>query len=135
MTPPTIERWRVWSDRAQQWMRDGHWGDRVEWESREQAQRAADEANPHEFGDWRPVHCREVVVDGSTPPDVEWWQVWSDSRGEFKSRGCNKCGERRARFDTLEEAEEFVHAVNDPRGCCGPTDWRPVKVRETVVED
>jgi len=62
VSPPDIDCWRLWSDRARKWLRDDY--DRLDWKSREEAQRHADELNPISiYGDWRPVRVRETVVE------------------------------------------------------------------------
>ena len=69
MTPPPREYWRVWSDSAQDYQRDCA-AYLVEYDSYEAALVAAfEDIRDNRMlrqcpTDWRPVHCREVVIDG-----------------------------------------------------------------------
>ncbi len=68
MTPPHREYWRVWSDSAQEW----HVllsQEPIAYVRIESAQRDAWCLNEYHARcggptDWRPVYCREVVIDG-----------------------------------------------------------------------
>lgn len=75
MTPPPREYWRVWSDSAQDFLHEGYCyecGEDLErrYVDERNAQLDADSANRvarierRPIADWRPVHCREVVIDG-----------------------------------------------------------------------
>ncbi|MBK8172818.1 MAG: hypothetical protein IPK60_21120 [Sandaracinaceae bacterium] len=67
-----------------------------------------------------------------TPPAVEYWRVWSDSAGRYADI-CSEC-------DSVVNAEDGVSAgllvaYYNRRNWRGYADWRPVRVRETVVDD
>lgn len=67
-----------------------------------------------------------------TPPVVEYWRVWSDSAGRYADI-CSEC-------DSVVNAEDGVSAgllvaYYNRRNWRGHADWRPVRVRETVVEE
>ena len=73
MTPPHREYWRVWSDGAGRFLIACSGPDREAedaWLTREEAVAEAATANSQNRmlrqcpTDWRPVHCREVVIDG-----------------------------------------------------------------------
>lgn len=69
MTPPPREYWRVWSDGLGDYEADEN-DVPIECYSLEDAQRRANQSNETarmmrwRHADWRPVHCREVVIDG-----------------------------------------------------------------------
>lgn len=67
-----------------------------------------------------------------TPPPREYWRVWSDGMRDY-DQGCPDCeliDEHRAAEDAAAQA-----AWCNNRSWRGHADWRPVKVRETVVEE
>jgi hypothetical protein len=63
-----------------------------------------------------------------TPPTVEYWRVWSDTLGAWHQ---DRKGNRRS-YWTLTGAERAARQKNTR---CVASDWRPVRVRETVVEE
>jgi hypothetical protein len=68
VTPPHREYWRVWSDTEQRWHARLS-REPVAYARIEPAQREARCLNEYHARcggptDWRPVHCREVVIDG-----------------------------------------------------------------------
>lgn len=63
-----------------------------------------------------------------TPPTVEYWRVWSDSADRWDMDG-NHASE----FESIESAQREASAKN-ALTYSRHTDWRPVRVRETVVE-
>lgn len=64
-----------------------------------------------------------------TPPTVEYWRVWSDSADRWDMDG-NHASE----FESIESAQREASAKN-ALTYSRHTDWRPVRVRETVVDD
>lgn len=67
-----------------------------------------------------------------TPPTVEYWRVWSDSRSEYLEREWLQVWAD-PHLSNAELRAKHACAVSDELG--EVADWRPVRVRETVVEE
>ena len=74
-----------------------------------------------------------------TPPVVEYWRVWSDNAGAYQGKpGRPNRYNREEAQRTAERINKAMDATLEVAALFGfpeRGDWRPVRVRETVVDD